>query len=441
MLLKHLAMNILCIIPLLSVDFNVLDEFDDNVFKDEQFENIVQDNIENEQSPLTGSLSEQINYSYRSEEPHDKVSSLRSFLYMDYNQIVNNNIKIRINMKAYYDLIYDLKGRKKFTLEELNELEKEIELFDAYLESSVTDNLDIRIGRQILVWGRSDTLRVVDVLNPIDNRRPGIVDIKDLRLPVAMLKLDYFFTKNWHITPVLILEQRFTKEPPFGSKFYPENFSPQPVSKKYSDITYAMSLSGEFDSWDISFYFAKTRNSNGHIELHNSQAITKYELIEMKSVAVNYLNGSWLFKSEFAHKEDIKYTLAPDKEFNSWEVLLGTEYYGFKDTVISYDGSYKRIGNYVDNLILEPISVEENTYLHALRVKSEFLNSTIIVNYLATMDGIKLENGGYQRFWTEFKMSDTMYFNIGILDFFKGSQYFNSISNNDMLFAEIKYSF
>jgi len=62
----------------------------------------------------------------------------------------------------------------------------------------------------VVVWGRSDTIRVTDVLNPIDNRRPGMVDIEDLRLPVAMAKLDYF-VGDWRVTPIAILEQRFQK--------------------------------------------------------------------------------------------------------------------------------------------------------------------------------------------------------------------------------------
>ena len=36
-----------------------------------------------------------------------------------------------------------------------------------------------------------------------------------------MLKLDYQID-NWRISPIAILEQRFSKFPPFGSIYYPE---------------------------------------------------------------------------------------------------------------------------------------------------------------------------------------------------------------------------
>ena len=54
-----------------------------------------------------------------------------------------------------------------------------------------------KLGRQIVNWGRSDTVRVLDVINPLDNREPGLVDIEDLRLPVTMARVDYFPKWFW----------------------------------------------------------------------------------------------------------------------------------------------------------------------------------------------------------------------------------------------------
>jgi len=63
-------------------------------------------------------------------------------------------------------------------------------------------------------------VRVTDILNPLDNRLPGMVDIKNLRLPVAMTKLDYY-TGLWNLSGIMIHEARFDKTPVFNSDFYP----------------------------------------------------------------------------------------------------------------------------------------------------------------------------------------------------------------------------
>ena len=167
---------------------------------------------------LTGTLMSQIIYSPYGKKPHNDISSLRSFLYLDYEHKFENDFKVKANLKAFYDAIYSIKGRKFFTQDELNELESDVQIFDAYIEGSITESVDIKLGRQVVVWGRSDTIRVTDVLNPMYNRRPGILDIKYLRLPVTMAKFDYF-VDNWRITPIAILEQRFSENPPYGSAF------------------------------------------------------------------------------------------------------------------------------------------------------------------------------------------------------------------------------
>lgn len=438
--LKYIVVHLLCTIQLFSSsEFDNLDEFYNTQFEENLYENI--SNIESEKASITGSILEQIKYSWLKESPHDNISSLKSSLFLEYNKTLNKTFKIRINMKTYYDVIYDIKGKDKFSSEELSEIHNELELFDAYIEGGITEDIDVKLGRQVIVWGRSDTLRVTDILNPIDNRHPGMVDIKDLRLPVMMMKFDYYIGNNWRLTPIFILEQRFTKAPPFGSVFYPKNTLPKPRNENYSNITYAVSLNAEFDNWDFSFYAAKLRNLDGYIEFSNLKAITKHELIEMQGYAFNYLKGSWLFKSELAYKDGLKYTTAPSQKFNSIEILFGIEYYGINDSVLNYDVSYKKIGNYESNLLSEPIPVEEETYHHVVRVRSEYKNSTIILNYLIFVEGIRFENGGYQKAWAELKIRDGLNLSIGVIDYIGGSKYFDSISSNDIIFVDVKYSF
>jgi len=387
---------------------------------------------------LTGEITEQVAYSLHNDKPHNSFSSLKSSLFLDYEHKFENGFKFKVNAKAYYDVIYAIKGRDRFTQAELNVLESEIELFDAYIEGSITEDFDMKLGRQVVVWGRSDTLRVTDILNPLDNRRPGMVDIEDLRLPVTMAKFDYFIG-DWRITPIAILEQRFSKRPPFGSAFYPLPFPP-PGDEDYSDVTYALSVGGEFSGWDINFYAARIRDDEGKV-VFSPIPDREHEKVNMFGTAINVLTGSWLFKTELAYFDGLEYTTTGDKDFSRTDVLLGVEYKGIADTLISYDMVNRHFSHFDDRLLAELNPLNKHSYQHAFRVSSDFMHATLTANYLVSLYGEKLDKGGFQRAWVKYELGEGINTNIGIVDYIGGSLAFDAYEDNDMIFADISYNF
>ncbi|CAA6823074.1 MAG: Unknown protein [uncultured Sulfurovum sp.] len=384
---------------------------------------------------FTGKLTEQVAFSYADTSPHDNFSSLKSSLLLDYEHKFDSDFKVKVNAKAYHDAIYSLRGREKYSKNELNELESEVELFDAYVEGSLTNNLDMKLGRQVVVWGRSDTIRITDVLNPLDNRRPAMVDIEDLRLPVAMAKFDYFLG-DWRITPIATLEQRFTKNPPAGSAFN-ASVNSLPNNEDYNDILPALSVGAEFSGFDVNFYAAKIRDDAGYF----SNAKLKHDKTNMFGTALNVLNGSWLFKAELAHFDALKYTTTANKEFKRSDGLVGVEYNGIVDTIISYDASLRKVHDYDVRLKNVVLSVDEKTYQHAFRVSSDFMNARLKGNYLISLFGKQLDEGGFQRAWLKYDIADGIYTNIGLVDYIGGSQRFDAVTNNDMVFLDLTYSF
>jgi len=414
---------------------DLLDGFDDETVQSSE---VKEDDAISLIPGLTGKLTEQVAYSLYNDKPHDNFSSLKSSLFLDYEHKFKNGFKFKANAKAYYDAIYDIRGSDKYSKDELDELRSEVELFDAYIEGSITDNFDMKLGRQVVVWGRSDTIRVTDVLNPLDNRRPGMVDIEDLRLPVTMAKFDYF-VGDWRVTPIAILEQRFTKNPPFGSAFYPAPFA-APSDESYSDVTYALSVGGEFSGWDVNFYAARIHDDSGQVVMA-STPIIKHDKVNMFGTALNVLNGSWLFKTELAYFDGLKYSSTQEKEFTRTDVLLGVEYKGIADTLISYDVVARTIGGYDDRLKNELNPLDKHTYQHAFRVSSDFMNAILTANYLISLYGSKLDEGGFQRAWVKYQLADGINANVGVVDYIGGSELFDTIKDNDLLFADISYNF
>ena len=69
-------------------------------------------------------------------------------------------------------------------------------LREAYIDGSIPfsngHELNIRLGRQQVVWGRTDLFRVLDVINPVDYSRQNIYDeLEDIRIPQWMLNMEY----------------------------------------------------------------------------------------------------------------------------------------------------------------------------------------------------------------------------------------------------------
>ena len=402
----------------------LLDGFDDNPSQTK----------EHEKKPsllpkgLEGKFVQSMAYSFHNDAPHDGLSSLKSLLFLEYNHTLFKDFKLKLNGNAFYDLSYAIKGRDDFSKQDVDALESEIELFDAYIEGSLSDNLDIKAGRQVVVWGKSDTIRITDVLNPLDNRRPAMVDIEDLRLPTTMVKFDYYHD-NWRVSPMEIVEQRFNKNPPFGGDFNPSQ-KPLPSQKTPHTPSYALEVAGEFSGFDINFYLADIYAQD---EL-GLPLVKHTEKMQMQGLALNYVYDSWLFKGEFAYKKAFRFLQSGDRKFDRIDTLLGVEYKGIADTTLSYDIANK-------HMTKKSKFFEQNSYQHAFRATRDFLNATLHANYLIALFGEKMDKGGFQRAWFKYDIADGISTNFGIVDYIGGTKLFDAIDDNDMLFADISYSF
>ena len=389
------------------------DEFDDG-FEDES-EEVVVEEIQKKNYYLLGNVEQQANFATHNTRPHNNLNALKSSLYLESEYSFNENNKIRVSAKAFYDFIYDMQSDRSYTQEEKDDMRYEAEIFDLYLQGKITNNLDYKIGRQVLVWGRSDTIRVTDILNPLDNRSPGVTDIEDLRLPVAMAKFDYYFG-DWAASAIVIGETRYSKNPAFGSDFYPfAQRVPEPY--KTNKPAYALNLQGTFSAWDMSLYAAKT----------TEDALLSHDEFYMFGYAFNTIYGSWLFKSEGAYFDKYRIQNTQDKTFS--HILVGFEYNGINETVIAFD---------IANKFLKD---SKDVTQSALRVSSDFMNDTLKGNYLLSLYGKSLNEGGFQRVWFDYEINDNFSSSIGYVDYIRGSPLFDVINNNDMVFTSLKYSF
>ncbi len=61
------------------------------------------------------------------------------------------------------------------------------------------DRINVSLGRQQVVWGRTDLFRVLDVINPVDFSRNNIYDeLEDIRIPMGIVTTEY----QWGATDI-----------------------------------------------------------------------------------------------------------------------------------------------------------------------------------------------------------------------------------------------
>ncbi len=376
------------------------------------------------------------------------LSRLRTELNLELNAKFSSSWQARISGKGAYDFVYAIRGRDEFTDEVLDNYEKELELGETYIQGSLTKSLDVKIGRQIVVWGKSDNIRVTDVLNPLDIREPGLTDIEDLRLPVAMSRLDYYIG-DWSLTGIAIHEIRFNKNPEYGSDFYPGSQPPPHEDKPDSNCKnteYAAAINGIFSGWDISFYWADYYNDVPNMEIVSAgpppQIEFKHARLKMLGAAFNAAVGNWLLKTEAAYIDGFEFFNSPGKEYSRIDVLAGIEYSGFKDTTVSIEAVNKHINGFDETLELPPDEAEEDEFQWVFRLTRDFLNETLILTLLASTYGATGEDGAFQRFSAEYDITDSVQLSGGVVLYQSGDlARFRNIGDNDRLFFDIKYSF
>ena len=380
------------------------------------------------------------------------INQAQISLYLQLDAKLSRDWKMRISGDAYYDGIYDLNSHNDYNHDTKDEYKMQLRFDDVYLQGRLTSDLDLKVGRQIVVWGKSDSIRITDVINPLDNRLPGMTDIEDLRLSVGMAKFDYY-KGDWNYSFMLIAENRIMLEAPPRSEFFPVDSvfpsAPDPFLElkdpaiSWDNIQYAIAINGVFSGWDLSFYGANVLDQKWYLDVKTKDR--RVSKIKMLGSAVNIAYGSWLLKSEVAFLNGVRYNSTQDKK-NRLDTLVGVDYMGINDTVLSLEIANRHIFDYEAQMSSESIAspdyVDNNELQTAIRVTHSFSNDTINANALLSMYGGDWQYGGFGRVWVDIEVSDGLNASFGVVDYIDGDKpYIKSISNNDRIFADITYSF
>ena len=385
----------------------------------------------------------------------------------------NDSFRIYIGGKVAYDSVPNpLNDDSVDTLPQpfMDEYQKqrkstvsESEFEEVYLSFSPVSWIDLQVGRQIVTWGSLDSLSVLNVINPIDMREPGMTEVEDARLPVTLERIALYFG-DFKLQGLIINEIRFNKEPGYGSEYFlypdPENFTSnmnrlglleeEIPSHGGENTEYAVSLGGDFSGWDMTLYKAEFFNDSARFSDSVVNPITRtiqptkrvHDRLNLIGMSFSAATGEIVWKGEAGKFSGYQF-LGSDQEYSNYQAGIGIDYSGITNTSLIFETSSKLWLDFDElpqNSTTE--NIDEQDITSSIVLRRDFLNQTLKVNFIRQFYGQSGESGAIQRFSLDYAISDSMSVEGGSIAYISGtSRIFQQYDQNDRLFTNLTYSF
>ncbi len=419
---------------------------------------------------LSGSLTLGLSHAYAHDPPvpidgpdYRGLSRAQAQLALELDLDLPRGWKARIAGRGFRDWFYAQEGRRQFPDPVLENHERELEFQEVWLQGRLLPSLDLKVGRQILSWGRSDNLRVLDVLNPIDSREPGMVNVEDLKLPVAMTRLDAYW-REWTLTGVAVHETRFDTGPVPGSDFFPPGVPGLPEQRPGNggnDTEWALRLRGIFSGWDVSFHWARYFDDRPHsvgaptiVPPFPSPLFVPVRLeharLTLWGASGQIARGNWLLKSEVGWIRGLRFLEADpatgaqlrSRDRSRIDAMVGVEYQGITDVSIALELVNRHLRGFDSRLELAPSFTERNRVEMSLLTTADFLHDRLHATLVAIVFGAHAEDGAILRGQLAYDLRDALSVELGVVLFQKGERPpLDFLGHHDRLFAKLQYSF
>ena len=328
-----------------------------------------------------------------------------------------------------------------------------LELREAYL-AYAKGNFDLRVGRQIVVWGVADALRVTDCVSPFDYTEFLAQDYDDIRMPVNALR---FFVFNEKMKLELLAVPTFEgyklptdAQNPWSilpnSTTHPIVWSEEGSRPKlrFSNMEYGGKLCFTLPGVDFSLSALHTWNKMPVISYHPSDThITvspQYYRMGFLGGDVSKPLGQFVLRGEAALNVDKHFSHKPEvgamaqKGFNTVNYLVGVDWYAPYEWMVMAQFSSESILRY-ENQIAQP----RHQSLLTLHTAKKLLDSTLQLSNFTYFD--LNHKGWFSRFTSSYALNDHIQLSVGY-DWFGGNEgIFGMYKNNSEIWAKAKYSF
>lgn len=354
-------------------------------------------------------------------------------------------IRFKGQLKGFYDIGYDLRS-SPHVADDRDAYGNELEIGEFYFTLPFNTALQFAVGRQINAWGYLDFLRVVDIVNPLDLREPGLIDLEDSRLPLLLSQVDILLGR-WRFNGALIHEFRRDETVPFGSDYYnlPTRI-PAPTGDNKDAVLAdnpgtALRLNYQLPRGDLAFYRSRARRADGRVSdpLVNPQTVHEFE--KQTGLALQIQWDNWVFKSEASFIQDRIYTAnGVNRVVSDLTTLgLGLEYQGWNDILLSLEVLNRRIHDFETGMAgLPDLALEDDRQLIAYG-QWDMVPDIWQVNNLYFWSR---DRGYFNRLILSYNLSDYFTLSAGWINYGNGSHLLaQNLDRNDQVFMKMAWNF
>ena len=357
---------------------------------------------------------------------------------LDYSQVQNT-----FDLKAeYYGDIGELKAEVFINQTDTEEIEVGIK--ELYVDIFF-DSMDLRIGKQQIIWGKADGVFITDVISPKDLSNFVLPDFDEVRMGVTALKANYYMDAVdielvWipKFTPAVMPEDGTLWEvsKPITLPSEPVYYVPG-TTLDNSELFTKMAYMGSVIDFELMGGYMW--DDLPSIDSDGSGGFrADYSRVSMAGGSFSTDISGFIIRGEGAYYNGKKFTVqaAPvttvEKDFINYMIGLDYSIAGF---TLGTQFIQEIILDYDDRIVFNYEFKNTMTFV----VAKPFLNDTLMVEFFSYV-GLTNEDA-LLRPKVTYDLVDGLEWIVGADIFLGDSGDFGQYDDNDLIYTKVKYSF
>ena len=440
---------------------------------------------------FNGFLKNETAYRYR--EPRS-ITKIRNILSLGGQYSASSNASVTFSSWAYYDHAYDLFDYETISARHVREegqplvfvdnlaQDKDssgVEVRELYLDI-FTDNMDVRLGKQFVVWGVLEGIRLTDEINPMDFRELMLPDLLDYRIPLWTAKVDYYAEEStWQF--LWIPELRFHEPAPAGSEWELLQNVPdttKPDSSKLRNSEFGLRYTKDFLGTEVGLSYLYTWDDFPVVfrssEISSTSEPTffpTYSRLTMYGMTFVTPVGGNIVKGEFAYVPDKYFGLENDSDidgdgfldsdgimqrkhirwglgfdFNRWGMDISPAISQWiildYDPILFQDEYDTSVALFIRKPMPEKSAVFQLLYINLWNARESYLKPKVIfdvTDHFQVATGMDVFYGRSSKFGIEAR--NGRIFGATADTSVQSAQFFGNFHSNSRIFMEFKYTF
>ncbi len=288
-------------------------------------------------------IATDISYEFNSNDLHKS----ELFVKPEFSYKINKNSRVVLKGQIYTDLNDNLEegSPKDETASDFSKRlfigdRTNIELRELYLYTKLFKKIRLTLGKQQIVWGETDGLKLLDIVNPQNFREFILDNFEDSRIPLWSVKAE-FDIKNIGVQLVWIPDNTYHITQDFDAPFFTKSLfqsPPEGISTVFNktikptrfiaDSDIGLKLSTFTKGWDLSlnyfYYYDDLPVFYSNLQFSDTQEpfvsiSPKFERQHLVGGTFNKVYGSSTFRGEIAYIFDQNFTSINPKAIRSIE--------------------------------------------------------------------------------------------------------------------------